>query len=66
MKISQNSLESNCVELSLLTKLQVQSVILAQVFSCEFWEIFKNTFFTELLWMTASGNENILARNQED
>ena len=27
---------------------------LAQVFSCEFCEIFKNTFFTEHLWVTAS------------
>ena len=27
---------------------------LAQVFSCEFCEIFKNTFFTEHLWMAAS------------
>ena len=28
---------------------------LAQVFSCEFCEIFKNTFFTGHLWATASG-----------
>ena len=28
---------------------------LAQVFSCEFCEIPKNTFFTEHLWATASG-----------
>ena len=27
---------------------------LAQVFSCEFCETFKNTFFTEHLWTTAS------------
>ena len=27
---------------------------LAQVFSCEFCEIFKSTIFTEHLWMTAS------------
>ena len=27
---------------------------LAQVFSCEFCEISKNTFFTEHLWTTAS------------
>ena len=27
---------------------------LAQVFSCEFCEISKTTFFTEQLWMTAS------------
>ena len=26
---------------------------LAQMFSCECWEIFKNTFFTEHLWTTA-------------
>ena len=36
----------------------VQSFIkketLAQVFSCEFYEISKNTFFTEHLWTTAS------------
>ena len=27
---------------------------LAQVFSCKFWKIFKNTLFTEHLWATAS------------
>ena len=27
---------------------------LAHVFSCEFWEIFKNTFLTEHLWTAAS------------
>ena len=27
---------------------------LAQVFSCEFWEISKNAFFTEHVWATAS------------
>ena len=29
---------------------------LAQVFSCEFWAIFKNTFFTEHLRTTASAS----------
>ena len=29
---------------------------LAQVFSCEFYEISKNVFFTEHLWATASEN----------
>ena len=29
---------------------------LAHVFSCEICEIFKNTFFTEYLWTTASEN----------
>ena len=32
----------------------------AQVFSCEFCEIFKNTFFTEDLQMTASENSSHL------
>ena len=30
-------------------------------FSCEFCEIFKNTFFTENLWMTASILQQLLA-----
>ena len=31
---------------------------LVHVFSCEFFEVLKNTFFTEcLLWMTAIGNQ---------
>ena len=37
---------------------------LAQVFSCEFCEIFKNTFFTEYLWATASKNTKL--SNQEN
>ena len=32
----------------------IKKEALAQVFSCKFYEIFKNTFFTEHLWMTAS------------
>ena len=32
----------------------IKKETLAQVFSCEFCEISKNTFFTELLWATAS------------
>ena len=31
---------------------------MAQVFSCEFCEISKNTFFTEHLWATAFDNLN--------
>ena len=34
----------------------IKKETLAQVFSCEFCEIFKNTFFTEHLWTTASVN----------
>ena len=32
----------------------IKKETLAQVFSCEFCEIFKNTFFTEHVWTTAS------------
>ena len=45
---------------SFLIKLQAESCnfiekeTLAQVFSCEFCEISKNTFFTEYLWATSS------------
>ena len=35
-------------------RLQRKKRTLAQVFSCEFCEISKNTFFTEQLWTTAS------------
>ena len=34
----------------------VKKETLAQVFSCEFCEISRNTFFTEHLWATASQN----------
>ena len=34
----------------------IKKETLAQVFSCEFCEISKNTFFTERLWTTASVN----------
>ena len=43
LKISQNSLENAYVGISLLIKLQAPG----QVFSCEFSEILKDTFFTE-------------------
>ena len=32
----------------------IKKEALAQVFSCEFCKISKNTFFTEYLWTTAS------------
>ena len=34
----------------------IKKETLAQVFSCEFYEISKNTFFTEHLWTTASAS----------
>ena len=49
LEIPQNSQENTCARVSFLNK-----ETLAQVFSCEFWEIFKNTLFTEHLWATAS------------
>ena len=52
LEISQNSQENTCARVSFLINLQAWG--LAQVFSCEFCEISKNTFFTEHLWMTAS------------
>ena len=50
LRISQNSQENICARVSFLIKLQVQACnfikkeTLAQVFSCEFCEISKNTF----------------------
>ena len=57
LKISQNSQENTCARLSFLIKLQASFMrkdTLTQVFYCDFWEVFKNTFFTEQLWTTAS------------
>ena len=46
LEISQNSQENNSARISFLIKLQAKGKkeILAQVFSCEFCEISKNTF----------------------
>ena len=59
LKISQNSQENTRARISLLIKLPeacnfIKKETLAQVFSFEFCEIFKNTFFTEHIWATAS------------
>ena len=37
-----------------LCQLSCRPEALAKVFSCEFYEIFKNIFFTEHLWTTVS------------
>ena len=56
LKITQNSQENISVRVSFLIRLQVKACnfikkeTLTQVFSCEFGEIFKNTFFIEYLW----------------
>ena len=55
-KISQ---ENTCARVSILIKLQnlarnfIKIETLAQVFSCEFCEISKNTFFTKYVGVTA-------------
>ena len=56
----QNSQENTCAKISLLKSCRFQDCNfikkepLAQVFSCEFCEMFKNIFFTEHLRTTAS------------
>ena len=60
LEISQNSQENTCAWASFLIKLQAQ----AQVFSFEFCEISKSTFFTENLWATASEHLTLLKRDQ--
>ena len=62
LEIPENLQENTCATVSFLIKLQAEAgasnfiniETLARVFSCEFCEIFKNTFFTEHLWATAS------------
>ena len=62
LEISENLQESTCARVSFLIKLQAEAEAcnfinketLAQVFSCEFCDIWKNTFFIEHLWATAS------------
>ena len=39
---------------------KVKKQTLAQVLYCEFCEIFKNTFFAEYLWATASSDLKLL------
>ena len=56
LKISKNSQEDTCARVSFLVKLQAKACnfikkgTVAQVFSYEFCETFKNTFFIEHLW----------------
>ena len=62
LKIPQNSQESIFDRVAFLIKLQakacnfIKKETLAQLFSCEFWEIFKNTFFNRTLPMAAFKN----------
>ena len=63
LEILQNSQENTCARVSFLKKLMagacnlIEKETLAQVFSCEFCKIPKNTFFTEHLQTTTSDNQ---------
>ena len=52
LEMSQNSQENTCARVSFLIKACnfIKKEALAQVFSCKFCEILKNTFYTEHLW----------------
>ena len=74
LRILQNSQENTYARVSFLIKLQaeaeacnfIEKETLAQVFSCGFRKISKNTFFTEHLRVTASGkhlNTNQISEN---
>ena len=53
----QNSQENTCARVFFLLKLHVEDITryYIQVFSCIFWETFKNTFFTEQLRVNVFG-----------
>ena len=63
LEISQNSQENTCARVSFFNKVAglglqfyFKKETLAQVFSCEFCKISKNTFLTEHVWATASAD----------
>ena len=70
LEISQNLQENTCARISFLIKLQAQACkfikkeTLIQVLSCEFCKISINTFFTEYLRTTASGNKFVCKTNK--
>ena len=53
LKISQNSQENTCTKVAEACNF-IKKEALAQVLSCEFCETFKNIFFKEQFWATAS------------
>ena len=67
LKISQSSQENTCVRDSFLAKLEtsacnfIKKETLAQVFSCEFCKISKNTFFYRTLLVAASDRSGIFS-----
>ena len=58
LEISQNSKEKTCARVSFLIRLQAETIFkketLAQVFSCEFYKIYKNTFSYKTLPVAVS------------
>ena len=60
LKVWQNSQKNTCAKVSFLIKLQAYNFkkeTLAQVFSCEFCKIFKNTPLREHIPTTASAKQ---------
>ena len=57
LEISQNSQENICLRLSFLINI-IKKETLIQVFSCEFWEISKNTFLYRIFPLAASVTTN--------
>ena len=55
LEISQNSRENTCARVSFLIN-SIKKETLAQVFSCKFCEISKNTFFHRTPLVAASGS----------
>ena len=71
LEISENSQENICTRVSLLIKLQAESCsfikkeTLAQVFFCEFCEMFKNIFYERALPVAASSNNFSIGMSKE-
>ena len=71
LQISQNSQENTCARVSFLIKalafttLFIKKETLAQVFSCEFFEISKETFFHRTPQVAASDNVLTLCSDED-
>ena len=61
LEISQNSQENACASLSFFIKKETP----AQVFSCEFYDIFKNTFSYRIFPVAVSVNNTDLSKNAD-
>ena len=67
LKISQKSQKHSCARVFFLIKMQawvLKKKSLVWVFSCEYCEIFKNTYFEEHLRKAASEANQFLAARQ--